>query len=78
MRKSRQLQDRKLAQRRRHLQLQRLKMVREARATWPAQIRRATEAQRAEMANTKRQWMARASRWKSPALEQLAAKMGRL
>ncbi|MGO8401341.1 hypothetical protein ACC783_23715 [Rhizobium ruizarguesonis] len=78
MKKSGRLQDRKLAQRRRHLQLQRLKMVREARATWPAQIRRATEAQRQKMGNTTQQWKARANRWRSPALAQLAATMGRL
>lgn len=67
-----------MAQRRRHLQLQRLKMVREAQSTWPAQIRWATEAQRRKMGNTTQQWMTRASRWRSPALAQLAATMGRL
>ncbi|MCJ9696910.1 hypothetical protein MOV76_35700 [Rhizobium sp. PRIMUS64] len=60
------------------MQLQRLKMVREARATWPAQILQATEAQRRKMGNTTRQWMTRARRWRSPALAKVAATMGRL
>jgi hypothetical protein len=78
MKKCRQVQDRKLAQRRRKLTLARLAMVREARSTWPAQIRAATPEQRGRMDQTMAQWLSRADRWQMPSVAATAIAMGRI
>jgi len=78
MKKCRQMQDRKRAQRRRHLQMQRLKMVRSASRQWPAQIRQASPELRARMPATTEQWSKRADRWQMPMLAAMALAMGRL
>jgi hypothetical protein len=78
MKKCRQQQDRLRAQRRRHLQIQRLKMIRAASRQWPAEIRRASPEQRARMAATAERWSLRARRWQLPMLGAMALAMGRL
>jgi len=78
MKKCRQQQDRTRARRRRHLQIQRLKMLRSASTAWPKQIRQASPEQRARMAATTQQWEKRADRWQMPMLAAMALAMGRL
>ncbi|MBB3386003.1 MULTISPECIES: hypothetical protein [unclassified Rhizobium] len=78
MKKCRQQQDRQRAKRRRHLQMQRLKMVRAGSTAWPGQIRKASPEQRARMAATTQRWQKRARRWRLPKLERTALALGRL